>query len=312
MNIRTFHGTDLDAIIKIWNSSMPYNPIGRKAFVKNFLLDHNFNDEGFFVAEENGEILGYVYAIVRRFPTDVGASMDEDKGFINAIGLKYEKDILGGLGSTLVKTAENYIQSHGRQEVHMSHYTPNYIYQGINTLYPDYIALFQQEGYEELGRNVSISIDLLQYVRPAYIDELKATREQEGFLFTKLKDEYIPALFKYAAPGFKHRLRRIMQETMDYERFNLVVYNGKVIGANVFGDPYSCEERFGPFSISAEFRGKGLGQVLLHDCLTEMKNRGLQKAWSQSTPMASAASHIYAKAGFQRTGEYVIFKKALQ
>ncbi len=272
-------------------------------------MDHNFNDEGFFVAEENGEITGYIYAIVRRFPADVGASMDENKGFINAIGLKYEKDILGGLGSTLIKAAENYIQRHGRQQIHVSHYTPNYIYQGINTLYTDYITLFRQEGYDELGRNASISIDLLKYTRPVAIDELKAKREQEGFLFTHMKDEYILEVFKYASPGFRHRLRRIMQKSMDYERFNLVVYNGKVIGAKVFGDPYSCEERFGPFSVSAEFRGKGLGQILLHDCLTEMKERGLQKAWSQSTPMVSAASHVYAKAGFQRTGEYIIFKK---
>lgn len=291
---------------------MPYNPINKRTLVKNFLLDHNFNDQGFFVAEEEGEILGYIYAIIRRFPTDVGSPMDEDKGFINAIGLKYEKDILGGLGCALIKAAEGYIQSHGRQQIHMSSYTPNYIYQGINTLYPDYITLFTQEGYTESGRSISISIDLLKYIRPASIDELKAEREKEGFLFTHLKDEYILELFKYASPNFNHRLRRIAQETMDYEKFNLIVYNGKVIGANVFGDPYSCEERFGPFSVSAEFRGKGLGQILLHDCLTEMKERGLQKAWSQSTPMASTATHVYAKAGFQRTGEYVIFKKTIE
>ena len=309
MYIRNFRGTDLDAIIKIWNHTMPYNPMNRKTFVKNFLLDHNFNDEGFFVAEENGEILGYIYAIIRRFPVDVGAPMDEDKGFINAIGLKYEKDILGGLGSALINAAESYLQSHNRQKVYMSSYKPNYIYQGINTLYPDYISLFQQAGYEEAGRNISISIDLLKYVRPAAIDELKATREAEGFVFTDMKDEYILDTFKYASPSFNHRLRRIMQETMDYEKFKLVIYEGKIIGINVFGDPYSCEERFGPFSVAAEFRGKGLGKILLHDCLTEMKNRGLQKAWSQSTPMNSTATFVYAKAGFQRTGEYVIFKK---
>lgn len=311
MNIRNFRGTDLDAIIKIWNRTMPYNPMHRTAFVKNFLLDHNFNDEGFFVAEENGEILGYIYAIIRRFPVDVGAPIDENKGYINAIGLKYEKDILGGLGCTLIKTAENYIQSHGKQMVHMSGYTPNYIYQGINVLYPDYISLFQQAGYEESGRNISISIDLLKYVRPADIDEVKATREVEGFVFTDMKDEYILETFKYASPSFGHRFRRILQETMDYEKFKLVVYNGKVVGINVFGDPYSCEERFGPFSVAAEFRGKGLGKILLHDCLTEMKNRGLQKAWAQSTPMNSTATFLYAKTGFQRTGEYVIFKKGL-
>lgn len=312
MNIRAFQGADLDEIIKIWNRTMPYNPIGRMVFLKNLLLDHNFDDEGFLIAEENGEILGFIYAIVRRFPKDVGAPIDEDIGYINAIGLKYEKDILGGLGGVLIKAAEDYFRRYGKYEIHMSGYTPNYIYQGINTLYPDYLALFQQEGYEEYSRNVSISIDLLKYVRPDYIDELKAKREQEGFLFTSLKDEYILELLKYVSPGVRHRVRRIVQETMDPEKFDIVVYNGKVIGVTMFGDPYSCEERFGPFSMSAEFRGRGLGQILLHDCLTEMKNRGLQKAWAQSTPLASAASHIYEKAGFQNTNEYVKFKKTLQ
>ena len=312
MNIRTYRGTDLGEIIKIWNRTMPYNPVSRMIFLKNILLDHNFDDEGFFVAEENGEILGFIYGIVRRFPKDVGAPVTDDIGYINAIGLKYEKDILGGLGGALIKAVEDYFRRHGKQTAIISGYTPNFIYQGINTLYPDYLALFPQEGYAEATRNVSISIDLLKYVRPDYIDELKAQREQEGFLFTNLKDEYILELLKYVAPGVRHRVRRIIQETMDYERFNMVVYDGKVIGVNMFADPYSCEERFGPFSISADFRGKGLGKVLLHDCLTEMKNRGLQKAWAQSTPLESAASHIYAQAGFQSTNEYVKFKKDLQ
>ena len=48
----------------------------------------------------------------------------------------------------------------------------------------------------------------------------------------------------------------------------------------------------------------------LHDCLTEMKKRGLQRAWAQSTPIASSATHVYEKAGFVRTGEYIIFRKA--
>lgn len=311
MNIRTYQGTDLDAIIEIWNHATPHTPIDRKIFVKNFLLDHNFNDQGFFVAEEKGEILGYVYAIVRRFPTDVGAPVEDEKGYINAIGLKYEKDILGGLGSQLINTAENYIRSHGKQSIYVSGYTPNYIYQGINALYTDYIALLRQTGYAESSRSASIRIDLTRYSRPEEIDRLKAQREQEGFLFTPLTEAYILELFKYASPNFNHRLRRILQETMDYGKYNLVVYNGKVIGATVFGDPYSCEERFGPYSVSPEFRGKGLGKILLHDCLTEMKSRGLKNAWAQSTPMASTATFVYEKAGFYRTGEYITLQKSI-
>ena len=309
MTIRTFQGTDIPQILAIWNRTMPRNPINRQGFVKNFLLDHNFNDKGFFIAEEAGEILGYCYAIIRVYPADVGADMNEDMGYINAIGLKYEKDILGGLGLTLIRAAENYIRTFGNRQIHMSHYTPNYIYQGINTEYTAYLALFREAGYTEAARNQSIAIDLLTYQRPESIEQLKKQREAEGFRFTDMKDEYILPLFRYAQPGWNHRFRRILNETMDYEKFNLIIYQGRVIGVNVFGDPYSCEERFGPFSVSQEFRGKGLGQILLHECLTKMKERGLQKAWAQSTPIATAATHVYPKAGFVSTGDYVIFKK---
>ena len=84
MEIRTFRGTDIPQILEIWNSTMPKLPLNRRGFVKNFLLDHNFREEGFFIAEEAGEILGYIYAIVRVYPADVGAPMNEEDGYINS------------------------------------------------------------------------------------------------------------------------------------------------------------------------------------------------------------------------------------
>lgn len=309
MNIRTFMGTDIPQIIAIWNKATHRTPLNRRGFVKNFLLDPNFNEKGFFVAEEAGEVLGYIYAIIRVYPADVGGDLNEDKAYINGIGLKYEKDVLGGLGMELIRRAEEYIRTWGEREIWVSRYTPNYIYQGINTEYEDYLTLFRQAGYSEADRSRSISVDLFSYQRPPQIDELKALREKEGFLFTDMKDEYIQPLFRYAQPGWNHRFRRLLNETMDYGKFSLIVYRGEVVGVNVFGDPYSCEERFGPFSVDAEFRGLGLGKILLHDCLTKMKERGLHTAWAQSTAVASAAAHLYAKVGFRPTGEYIVFKK---
>ena len=307
--IRTYKGSDIDAIIEILNNEMPYTPINKKYFIKNFLLDLNFDENGFFVAEENGEVIGFIQAIIRKIPVDVGGSLNEDEAYLNIIGLKYKKDIRGGLGHELVKKAEKYIAQFGKRNIFMSHYTPNYLYQGINTEYTDYIELFKSAGYDDSIRNASISIDLFKYKRPKEIDELKKRAEQEGFIFTHLKPEYIPSLMRFWSPGWNHRFRRLINETMDFEKVNIIVYKDEVVGCNVFGDPYSSEERFGPYGVNGDFRGKGLGQILLHDCLTEMKNRGLQRAWAQSTPIASSATHVYEKAGFIRTGEYIIFKK---
>lgn len=307
--IRKYKGTDIPDIISIWNKAMPKTPINRKYFVKNILLDLNFNEDGFFVAEENGEILGFVCAVIRRIPVDVGGSLDEDQGYINLFALKYEKDVCGGLGHKLIKCAEDYINSFGKRDIFVSRYTPNYICQGINVEYTEYVKLFESADYGVNTQNASIAIDLFKYSRPVEIDELKKKREEEGFIFTHLKDEYIPSLLRYWHPGWNHRFRRLLNETMDYEKFNLIIYNGEVVGCNVFGDPYSCEERFGPYGVNEEFRGRGLGQILIHDCLTEMKNRGLQRAWAQSTPITTSATHVYEKVGFVRTGEYIIFQK---
>ena len=221
--IRSFAGADITEIVKVWNVAMPYNAISKEAFIKNFVLDHNFDEKGFFVAEHDGEIIGFIYAVVRRFPVDVGAPAEDEFGYINAIGLKYEDDVLI-LGKELIAKAEEYIKLCGKETIQVSKYTPHYIYQGINAKYELYVQLFNEMGYDELYRNCSRSIDLLNYVRPKEIDELKAQREKEGFIFTDMKDEYILKLMKYYTPGWTHRFRRLLLETMDYTKFNLIVY----------------------------------------------------------------------------------------
>ena len=77
----------------------------------------------------------------------------------------------------------------------------------------------------------------------------------------------------------------------------------------MFGDTYSCPERYGPYSVDENYRGLGLGKILAHECFTKMKQQGLQCAWAQSTPILGAASFVYDKIGFKQTAEYIMFTK---
>ncbi len=52
------------------------------------------------------------------------------------------------------------------------------------------------------------------------------------------------------------------------------------------------------------------GKIILHLCLSKMKERGLDKAWAQATPNSGAARAVYDKAGFETIGEYITFKKS--
>lgn len=309
--IRQYKGTDFDRIIALWNKALPEHSVDRRAFVKNVLLDMNMDPNGFLVAEENGEIIGFVWAVVRRYPVDVGAPSEEEKSYINILALDEEKPEKFNTGRALLTAAEEYIRSKGKKLIVVSGYSPNYVYPGLTTARPDYIELFESMGYVAGGGHYSIGIDLLRFGENKAIEELKRKREEEGYQITPLTDALVVDLMNYTFPGWTHRFRRLINETMDYDKVRLVLKDGAIIGCAVFGDPYSSDERFGPYGVSAEYRGLGLGKLLLYDTLMAMKRRGLRHAWAQSTPSDGAAFTIYERMGFVRTDLFITYRKEL-
>ena len=307
--IREYHSGDISGIIDIWNSALADHPIDERLFIKNVLLDMNFDSEGFLVAEENGEIRGFAWAIVRSYPIDTGASADEDKGYLNLLVLKNREDILGGLGRMLVNRAEEYVKAKGKSKIFVSGYSPNYFYPGQNSKDKEYLELYLSLGYNELKKNYSIKADLEKFAENDEIEALIEKRRAEGFSLCHLTPELIVPLFSSLAPGWRHRYRRLLNECDDYERYCLIVKDGEVVGSSVYGDPYSYMERFGPYGVSEKYRGLGLGKILLYFTLKTMKGRGLKFAKAQSTPASGAAAAVYEKLGFVRCDEYITLSK---
>ena len=307
--IRAYRGEDFAEIIRIWNKALPEHQTNERLFIKNVLLDMNFDPEGFLIAERDGKPIGFVWAIVRSFPIDSGAVADEDRGYLNVLALGEVQDILGGVGEELINGAEAYIFSRGKKKIYVSGYTPNYVYPGQNAKYKDYLELYSKLGYKEQKRNFSIRVDLASFEENAEIEALISKRESEGYEICHLTPELIPALFSSVAPGWRHRYRRLLNECRDYERFCIIKKDGEVVGSAVWGDPYSNLERFGPYGVQEKCRGLGLGKMLLYYTLKTMKNKGLTYAWAQSTPTSGAAAAVYEKLGFSRCDEFITLAK---
>lgn len=306
MDIRHYKGQDIEEIIHIWNMQMPFNQITKELFIKNLLLDLNFDPQGFFVACDGEEIIGFVYAVKRRIPVDVGGSMDLNKGWICAIGIK--KNILL-VGKALLEAAETYLKEDGNRTIYACSYTPNYFYQGINIKYEDYIKLFEQLGYHVCETSVSMKIDLKTYKSPEGISELHKKLTDEGIIFQDLSVEHIPSWLTFQKPSWTHRFRRLLNETGCFDHVNIAVYNGEVIGCNIFGDPYSTEERFGPFGVRDDFQGRRIGTILLDQCLVKMREKGLSYAWMQWATAAEYVVNMYLKFGFEIMDTYKTFVK---
>ena len=309
--IRAYRGEDIAEIIEIWNKALPEHQTNERLFIKNVLLDMNFDPEGFLVALRSGKPVGFVWAIVRSFPIDVGAVVDEDRGYLNVLALKDEVDVLGGVGEELIKAAEKYIFSRGKKKILVSGYTPNYVYPGQNARYQSYLELYKRHGYTEQKRNFSIKIDLSAFKENAEIESLISKRAGEGYELCHLTPELIPALLSSVAPGWRHRYRRLLNECYDYERFCIIKKDCEIVGSAIWGDPYSNPERFGPYGVSEKYRGLGLGKMLLYYTLKTMKDKGLSYAWAQSTPSSGAAAAVYEKLGFERCDEFITLAKTV-
>ena len=60
MLIRNITGKDIEAVRALWCATLPEHTVDHRAFVKNVLLDMNFDTNGFFVAEEASSIIGFI------------------------------------------------------------------------------------------------------------------------------------------------------------------------------------------------------------------------------------------------------------
>lgn len=310
MIIRNLRGSDTNSIVALYKRTLPYLCIDRAIFTRKIFLEANFNKYGAFVAEENGEILGFVNAVFRRVPICAGADVEADMGWLAGFICERSRP---DAGDKLLEAAENYLRENGKTAVNTGYY-PTYFIQGIDEKYtPEYADWFEKRGYTP-KRSVAMITDLTKYTPPENLEARRAALAAEGIGVQSLTDEYITELFTLendflgASWLYEFRNRAL---NMDFERIKIAVKDGKVIGALVFDDPDSAPERFGPFGVSESWQGKGIGGVLLADSLCEMKKRGLTNAWMQWASDDESASALYEKAGFEIKESYLEFEKKL-
>ena len=305
MNIRNIKSTDICEIVELWNEALPHEVIDKKQFVKKVILDPNFTEKGFFVAEEDGKIQGFLNAPFYK-------SKKVEVGCISIMAIR-DRSRVGEIGDILLETAENYLRENGKTHISTG-YAPIYFTQGVEKdLCPEYVELYRSRGYAEKESYKRVC-DLSLFTYPEKSRIKKAELAKEGIYIGEMKDEYILSLIDRTRPfakttwtyEFKQRLAE-----MDYARIRIAAKDGEVIGCCVFGDPTGSPERFGPFGVNSDTQGKGIGSILLHDCFQEMKKRGLQCAWAQWTPVQGAAHTIYERYGFTKRNAYYMFEKDL-
>ncbi|OCA85877.1 acetyltransferase [Bacillus sp. FJAT-27225] len=314
ISYRYYQPDDEQKIVNLWNKSLPLDPITPIRFRNLVLLDANFDPKGLRLAITEDKVIGCVYAVRRLLPM-FGTELEPENGWIPFFFV--DQDFHGtGVGKRLMEDAIDFLAAEGRKNVFFASYAPNYILPGIDeAAYPEGYAFLLSNGFEKQYSPVAMDRSLVGYAPPEGVIELKNRREQEGYSFTIAQDKDLYEVIQFANnefnPDWGRAIREGLLQGLPINQILVARNRGKLVGFCIHGGYEGIPDRFGPFGVDPDEQGKGLGKILLHECLKNMRSLGLHCAWFLWTGEKSAAGHLYKNTGFEITRRFHVMKKSI-
>ncbi len=323
--LRPYSCADESSFLDVWNAALPHDPLDVATLRRKVLLDPNFDREWLLVAEVEGRLAGFCLCLIRRVPME-GGSLEPERGWITAFGVAPEFR-RHGLGSALLDRALELFRSAGRAEVAIAPYVPNYFVPGVDEEhYAEGLAFLRRRGFEAVSRPLSMDASIVLFDYAPYRSREDRLAE-EGISVRALRPDEIPLLLaflrEHTSPDWVREARELLTDItrgLAAEAQLTVAVSGGVDagpagrpcdeGVEIVGYCQFRGEHFGPFGVREDFRGRGIGTVLLAKCLQTMKAHGHHHAWVLWTSDETAA-RVYSRFGFRETRRFTVLRRRL-
>ena len=313
MEIRPYEGRDEAALLDVWRQAMPNDRLGANLFRTQVLLDANFLPANLPVALVDGKLVGFVLALTRQVPLFL-QGLEPDQAWITAFGVAPDYRHRG-IGRALFEHVAEQLANEGRKTLDISPYVPNYFVPGVDVkAYPDTIAFLENSmGFKTLYHAISMGANLTDFHIPADLRNLTVRRQREdGLTVRPVTAADLPDLMPFLVEHFgwdwyRHAQSYLLEYFGDSPHpicFLIARLKDKLVGF--------CQqrhERFGPFGVHPDCRGKGIGRILLFKCLEAMSAQHVYFSYFLWT--GENAARLYALAGFERRRTFAVLRKVL-
>ncbi len=312
MDLRPYRGADEGALLALWDATLRHDAITPATFRTKVLLDPNFSLDGLLVADDGGALAGFVFSLARLVPF-YGQGLEPELGWITAFGVATERR-RQGVGRALFAAALGRLAGLGRRRVLISPYTPNYFIPGIDVdAYGEALAFLRATRWQTISEPFSMRAELTGFRIPSQVADLAERLAAEGICVRPVSPADLPDLMPFIQRTFGWDWYRCAQEYLamlfgpgaDDVIFLVATLQGRIVGY--------CQqrrERFGPFGVLPELRGKGIGRLLLFRCLEMALAQGFHCAWFLRT--GPDAARLYAQAGFRQVRQFAVMQCELK
>lgn len=299
-------------VVDVWNKSLKHDQIDEHNFKKKILYDDNFNSElSIVLLERNADkVIGFGHVFHRMMPYYT-KGLEKDKAWLYILFI--DPDYQGqGLGKRLYLEIEKRVKNRGCENLVLSSYSPSYLTPGIDERYSSALSFFTKMGFELRGPSVSMKIDLERYNLPDDMVNKSEKLLKNGVIFRNCETSDFLDLKvfvqKHFSGGWTSNVINAFRRGIENKTLMICELDDEIIGYSQININDEIG-RFGPIGINESFRGKGLGGVLLHHTLQNMKARGYKVAYFEWTSGSNIS--FYSNNGFEIARQYKTGNKLL-
>ncbi len=301
-----------DELLELWATALPLDAITVDTFETRVLLDENFDPETFLLARSDGRLVGFVLGVYAKQMALGDADPQGDRCWITALGVQPLVS-LNDVGGQLIGEVEKRFKSRGKRECRVSSYPPGYFTPGIDThAYKHILDLFLAHRYEVFHEALSMDASIVLFTVPDKMQEIQKKLQAEGIEIRSYRRTDLVRFMTFLEKSMpsdwvrveRRNLRKIVEGGFHAEQVMLVTKGEEIIGYCQFEGSH-----FGPFGVSDQYQGRGIGTVLLARTLERMRQEGHHDAWVMWTD--DIAAKVYRKFGFNETRRFALLKKTL-
>ena len=219
------------------------------------------------VAPVDGAVAGFALASLRE--SDLGRA-----GHVDLIAVAPEHQSRG-LGRALLAEMEERLRAAGAERLLLGGNTPFFAWPGIDTRYTRAVCMATACGYKQVRHGVNMSVDLAS--TPLATSDDIARLGEAGIEIRRLRPDDL-AEFEIWAKGWGGTWASEAARAVAHEpaRIHVAVRDGAYVGFACHG--VNRRTWFGPMGTDAAERGRGIGAVLLRECLADLRADGAETA----------------------------------